>query len=114
MMLVRSSAMTKESPSSTSRRLESHASTFITTFVVDTRAHRSPALQEHIHAHCPRGKCMILERAKPVPSLDEHVRRSAERTGQGYRELNEWLDGDSVPLLQRLRRHLDQEIFEVC
>lgn len=49
---------------------------------------------------------MILERAKPVPSLDEHVRRSAERTGQGYRELNEWLDSDSVPLLQRLRRHL--------
>jgi len=41
-----------------------------------------------------------------MPSLDEHVKRSTERTGQGYRELNEWLDGVSVPLLQRLQRHL--------
>jgi len=49
---------------------------------------------------------LISGRVELMPSLDEHVRRSAERTGQGYRELNEWLNGDSVQLLQRLQRHL--------
>lgn len=40
-----------------------------------------------------------------MPSLKEHVRRSKERTGIGYKELNEWLDGDEVRLLNRLERH---------
>jgi len=40
-----------------------------------------------------------------MPSFTEHVRRSEERTGEGYRELNEWLDGDRVSLSQRLQRH---------
>jgi len=40
-----------------------------------------------------------------MPSFTEHVRRSVERTGEGYHELNEWLDGDQVSLLQQLQRH---------
>ncbi len=40
-----------------------------------------------------------------MPSFTEHVRRSVERTGEGYQELNEWLDGDQVSLLPRLQRH---------
>lgn len=41
-----------------------------------------------------------------MPSLDEHVRRSSERTGEDWRQLNQWLDGDYVPLLKRFERHL--------
>lgn len=41
-----------------------------------------------------------------MPSLNEHMKRSVERTGESYRELNEWLDGNHVTSLQRLQRHL--------
>ncbi|HKZ94334.1 MAG TPA: hypothetical protein VJ249_07130 [Candidatus Bathyarchaeia archaeon] len=40
-----------------------------------------------------------------MPSFTEHVRRSVERTGDEYIELNRWLDGDQVSLSQRLPRH---------
>lgn len=40
-----------------------------------------------------------------MPSLTEHVRRSEERTCEGYRELNEWLDGDQVSPSLRFQRH---------
>jgi len=40
-----------------------------------------------------------------MPSFTEHVRRSEERTGECYRELNEWLDGDHISISERLQRH---------
>lgn len=41
-----------------------------------------------------------------MPSLKEHVSRSKERTGIGYKESNEWLNGDEVGSLNRLERCL--------
>lgn len=41
-----------------------------------------------------------------MPSLREHIKLSKERTGKGYRELNEWLDGKGSGLVTRIDRHV--------
>jgi len=48
----------------------------------------------------------LCQRIRQMPSFNEHLKHSEERTGQSYKELNEWLDGDDVALLQRLQRHI--------
>jgi len=41
-----------------------------------------------------------------MPSLEEHIKLSEKRTGEEYRELNEWLDGKGIDLLSRIDRHV--------
>ncbi|KYH42292.1 MAG: metal dependent phosphohydrolase [Candidatus Bathyarchaeota archaeon B63] len=41
-----------------------------------------------------------------MPSLREHIRLSRERTGEEFRELNEWLDGEGVSFLSKIDRHI--------
>ena len=40
-----------------------------------------------------------------MPSLKGHIRRSLRRTGREFRELNEWMDGRTVPYRDRIDRH---------
>lgn len=42
-----------------------------------------------------------------MPSLEEHVRRSRERTGKDYREVHEFLDGNGLSYATRIWRHIE-------
>lgn len=44
-----------------------------------------------------------------MPPIDKHIKTSIDRTGQEYRELHEWLDGDPE---KKAERHDITKIYE--
>ena len=40
-----------------------------------------------------------------MPKLEEHIKKSLERTGKEWRNVHEFLDGQHLSVLEKLRRH---------
>lgn len=40
-----------------------------------------------------------------MPKLEEHIRKSIQRTGKGWAEIHEFLDGKELSLFEKLKRH---------
>ncbi len=40
-----------------------------------------------------------------MPPISKHVQLSLERTGKGYKEMHEWMDGKGLSRQERLERH---------
>ncbi len=40
-----------------------------------------------------------------MPPINEHVKLSLKRTGKGYREIHEWMDGKDISYKERIARH---------
>lgn len=40
-----------------------------------------------------------------MPSIEKHIGLSLKRTGKGYKEIHEWMDGRGLSYKERLIRH---------
>ncbi len=45
-----------------------------------------------------------LEREN-MPKLEEHISRSLQRTGKSFAEIHEYLDGNSLSVFEKIKRH---------
>ncbi len=40
-----------------------------------------------------------------MPPIEEHIKLSLKRTGRGFREVHEWMDGKNVSYKDKVARH---------